>query len=214
MVISTNKELVEWLKKKDVLKWPLVKEAFFAVDRKDFVPEHLANVVYFDNPLPIGFGQTISQPYTVAFMLDLLKPRPGDKILDIGAGSGWQTALLGYIVSAKGKRGEVIAVERIEELKGMAETNVEKYGLIKKKTVKVMHADAAEKIKPAPYFDKIISAATTSRVLETWIEQLKIGGRMVIPLEKSIWVFVKKDKDKVEGKEFPGFAFVPLITNI
>ncbi len=78
------------------LKSPLLIEAFKKIDRKDFVPKDLGNLAYINEPLHIGFSQTISQPLTVAFMLELLDPRPGEKILDVGAGSGWQTALLAY----------------------------------------------------------------------------------------------------------------------
>ncbi len=122
--MRSNKELVEHLIKRGVLKTPKIIEAFKKIDRKDFVKEEFLEEAYFDTPLPIGFGQTISQPYTVAFMLELLEPKEGDTVLDIGSGSGWTTALLAYIV---GNKGKVIGVERIKELVEFGKKNLAKY---------------------------------------------------------------------------------------
>ena len=114
------------------MKTPSIIEAFEKVDRKDFVPEELKDKAYLNTPLPIGYGQTISQPLTVAFMLELLQPQAGDKVLEIGSGSGWQTALLAHMVSGGNGRGKVIAVELIPELMAFGRKNVAKYGFIKK----------------------------------------------------------------------------------
>ncbi len=92
-------ELIKNLKRSGVLESPYVAAAFRAIERGDFVPREYQREAHGNYPLPIGQGQTISQPFTVAFLLDLLDPRPGEKILDIGAGSGWQSALLAYVVS-------------------------------------------------------------------------------------------------------------------
>ncbi|MCD6283661.1 protein-L-isoaspartate O-methyltransferase, partial [bacterium] len=93
--------LIQQLISEGYLKTPEIIKAFREIDRKDFVPSYLKKEAYINAPLPIGFGQTISQPLTVAFMLELLQPKRGDKILDIGSGSGWTTALLAYIVGQK-----------------------------------------------------------------------------------------------------------------
>lgn len=97
------KNLVEHLRNGGYLKTPKIIDAFLNIDRIDFVPENLKEDAYLNIPLPIGKGQTISQPLTVAFMLELLGPKYGDKILDVGAGSGWTSALLAYIVSLNPK---------------------------------------------------------------------------------------------------------------
>ena len=99
------KYLIKELMAEGILKTPSIIEAFEKVDRKDFVPEELKDKAYLNTPLPIGYGQTISQPLTVAFMLELLQPQAGDKVLEIGSGSGWQTALLAHMVSGGNGRG-------------------------------------------------------------------------------------------------------------
>src|SRR3989344_3150102 len=113
--------LADELIKKGVLKNKRLIEAFRAVDRKDFVPENMKELAYADEPLPIGEEQTISQPWTVAFMLELLDPKPAENIMEIGYGSGWQTALL----AASG--ANVYAIERVERLCELGKKNVKKY---------------------------------------------------------------------------------------
>jgi protein-L-isoaspartate(D-aspartate) O-methyltransferase len=206
MVITSNIELVNYLKKERVLKTSAVKEAFLAIDRKDFVPETLQNVAYFDNPLPIGLGQTISQPTTVALMLELLKPESGDKILDIGSGSGWQSALLARIV---GEKGRVIAIERIPELSDFGRGNAKKYGF---KNLEFVVGDGTLGYREEAPFDKIVVAASAfGKVPRELKKQLKIGGRLVIPVDRSIWLFEKTAENEFKETEYPGFVFVPLI---
>src|SRR3989338_11590852 len=123
--MKTREDLTRHLEKgSKVFKNELVKEAFANVDRKDFVPEDYAYEAYEDYAIPIGYGATISQPTTVAFMLELLDARVGDKVLDIGSGSGWTTALLSKIV---GESGEVTGVEIVSELVELGKNNIEKY---------------------------------------------------------------------------------------
>src|SRR3990167_5795569 len=103
-----------------------IEEAFEVVDRAKFMPKDVRHLAGYDQAVPIGYGQTISQPYTVSLMLQWLDPQPGDKVLDIGSGSGWTTALLAYLVGPKGK---VYAVERIPELVEFGRDNCERFGV-------------------------------------------------------------------------------------
>jgi protein-L-isoaspartate(D-aspartate) O-methyltransferase len=205
-------ELIEQLIKDGYLKTSLIIEAFKKIKREDFVTDDLKNEADINAPLPIGHGQTISQPLTVAFMLELLQPEPGEKILDIGAGSGWQTALLAYCVgSPSADGGKVIAIELIPELAEFGTKNIAKYNFIEKGIVEVICGDGSRGLEKEAPFDKIIAAASATREPEELKNQLKIGGKLVIPIKESIWLFVRKDSDNFEEQEFPGFAFVPLI---
>ena len=206
------KYLIKELMEEGILKTPSIIEAFEKVDRKDFVPEELKDKAYLNTPLPIGYGQTISQPLTVAFMLELLQPQAGNKILEIGSGSGWQTALLAHIVSGGDGRGKVIAAELIPELMAFGRKNVSKYGFIKKGLVEFHSLNATKVMPEETPFDRIISAASGQDLPEAWKEQLKVGGRIVAPIKNAIHLFVKKTENEFEETIYPGFAFVPLIS--
>ena len=117
--------LIDKLIRDGWLKTPRIIKSFRKIKRIDFLPEEIKNLAEVDEALPIGFEQTISQPLVVAFMLELLQPEPGNKILDVGSGSGWTNALLGQIVGSKGR---VISLEIIPELKEFGRRNAEKYG--------------------------------------------------------------------------------------
>jgi len=200
--------LIESLIKEKWLKTTKIITAFRKIKRVDFLPEELKDLAELNEALPIGYSQTISQPLTVAFMLELLEPEEGDKILDIGSGSGWTSALLGEIV---GEKGKVIALEVIPELKEFGEGNAAKYDFIKKGTVEFVLADGSRGFgKEAPY-DKILASAAALKLPEAWKKQLKIGGRIVIPIDSSILLFIKKSETEFEKKEYPGFVFVPLV---
>lgn len=199
------KEIVDALVRSGALKTQVIIEAFSRVDRKDFVPQDFQEYAYGDYPLPIAFEQTISQPTTVAFMLELLQPQQGEKILDIGSGSGWTTALLAFLV---GKEGKVFGVERIPELVAFGAKNLKKYDFPQATIVQ------AEKIlgfrKEAP-FDKILVSAAAQSFPEALLSQLKEGGLLVMPVRDTMWRVKKLAQGKTEIQKFEGFAFVPLI---
>lgn len=203
-MMTSNTHLTNFLVNVGVLKTENIIHAFLMIDRADFVLDRTAQDIYEDYPLPIGHGQTISQPRTVAMMMEMLEPKEGDKILDIGSGSGWTTALLGFIV---GDKGSVTGVERISELVEFGNTNLKKYNL---KNVKIVHAKD-ELGLAGEEFDRILVSAAASEFPQKLIHQLKIGAKLVIPVGNSIYEITKKEDGELEGREHYGFSFVPLI---
>lgn len=197
------------------LKTERIIEAFKNIQRKDFLPRGMENLAELNEALPIGCGQTISQPLVVAFMLELLQPEAGEKILDIGSGSGWTTALLAHIVSRGLKAkvyGKVVAIEIISELVEFGKKNLSKYNFVEKGIAEFICRDGSKGyLKEAPY-DKILASASARAIPKAWKEQLKTGGRIVTPIESSIWLFEKESEKKFKKIEYPGFVFVPLIT--
>ncbi len=186
-----------------------VLDAFLVVPRHEFVPHDMRTYSYSDHPLSIGEGQTISQPYIVALMLDLLQVRPTDHVLEIGAGSGYQTALLAKLAA------EVYAVERIDSLMQHAKRLLRQlgYGNIHFRT-----GDGTrgweKAFPPRDAFDRIIVAAGSPQVPQPLINQLAEGGRLVIPsgtrLAQELLLVTRRDGEILIEKH-GGCAFVPLI---
>jgi protein-L-isoaspartate(D-aspartate) O-methyltransferase len=205
--------LIDELIRDGYLKAPEIISAFKKIKRDDFILPENKNDSEINAPLPIGYGQTISQPLTVAFMLELLEPKEGEKILDVGSGSGWTTALLAEIV---GKKGKVFALEIIPKLKEFGEKNVSRYNFIKKGTVLFIEGDGWQGLPEFAPFDKVLVSAAASRIPEKLLEQIKIGGRLVIPIGENyqtqeIVLIDKIGENKYKEKRFPGFVFVPLV---
>ncbi len=205
--METKESLIENLKLAGYLKSQPVIEAFKSIDRKDFLPEELRSQAYENIALPIGKKQTISQPLVVAFMLELLELKPGEKVLDIGTGSGWNTALMAKIIGGQGK---IYSIERIEALHDFAKKNISKYefpaGIIE-----LIFGDGSRGFSGEAPYDKIIAAAAAEEIPLAWKEQLKIGGKIVAPVKDKIIILDKTAKDKFEKKEYFGFSFVPLV---
>lgn len=203
--VMSNQSLVNELKTSGVLRSPNLIKAFTWVDRADFVAPETLEFAYEDRPLPIGFGQTISQPYTVAFMLELLSPEAGDKILDLGSGSGWTTALLAACV---GPKGQIFGVEKVPGLVKFGQSNLAKYNFI---NASIQAAGKALGLSKAAPFDEILVSAAASALPQELIDQLRVGGSLVMPIQSSVFKITKLDRAKVKTQEFPGFAFVPLV---
>lgn len=202
--MKTNDEMVDYLIAAGALHSKNIIEAFRNVDRADFVSQKDSFDIYEDYPLSIGKGQTISQPRTVAMMMEMLSPKKGEKILDIGSGSGWTTALLAYIVQ---DNGFVIGIERIPELVNFGNANLKKYSFKNAKIIKATNKLGIE----GEEFDRILVSASADEFPDELSKQLKIGGKIVIPVQHSIYEMRKNHNATLEGIEHYGFSFVPLL---
>ncbi|NCO23103.1 protein-L-isoaspartate O-methyltransferase [bacterium (Candidatus Moisslbacteria) CG12_big_fil_rev_8_21_14_0_65_36_11] len=207
-------DLIQQLINDNYLKTPEIIQAFKKIKRQDFVPSELEMESTGNYPLPIGYGQTISQPLTIAFMMELLALERGWKVLDVGSGSGYTTALFCEIV---GKEGKVFAIERIDELRKFGEDNVRKYNFVEEGRAVFITGDGTKGIKKEAPFNAIHVGAAAVDVPEALLDQLSIGGRMVIPLgyqTQEITLIEKITSKRFKEKRFPGFTFVPLIKGL
>jgi len=185
-----------------------VLEAMLRVPRHRFVRDELQDVAYIDTPLDIGLDQTISAPHMVAVMCDLLELSEGQKVLEIGAGSGYNAAVMAELV---GKSGHIYTVERLESLVNFARENLEKAGY---ENVTVLHEDGSIGCTEHAPYDRISVTCAAPEVPKPLIEQLKPGGIMAIPVGDYFQelILVKKDeRGKVTKKTKGGVVFVPLI---
>lgn len=216
----TKNRLIEKLINDGYLKSESIIDAFSNINREDFIRDSEKEFAYENEPLPIGYNQTISQPLTVAFMLELLSPKIGERILDIGSGSGWQTCLIAKLVQPKEISEEnslsfplVVAVERIPELVSYAKKNIEKYGFIQNGIVKLVNGNGVLGFEECAPYDKIIAAASGNEIPVEWKKQLKVGGVIVAPVKESIYKLLKIGPDIFEETRYFGFQFVPLVIN-
>ncbi len=197
--------LIEYWKNTELVKDKRIIEAFKKVDREEFVLDEFKHKAYSDIALPIIAGQTISQPTTIMIMTQTLEPKENDKILEIGAGSGYQAALLAHLCK------EVYTIERLPELVSFARRNLNRANI---KNVKVIEGDGTLGYEEKAPYDKIIVTAASLKIPKALIEQLKENGIIVIPVGASFSCRMIKGK-KIKGKlkeEFLGyFSFVPLI---
>jgi len=208
MASDENEKLIEGIKCLEHLKSKNVEEALRKYKREFFVPESCKHLAYRDFPLSIGHDQTISQPSAVVSMTEALEVKEGEKVLEIGTGSGWQAAVLSHLV---GDRGKVYTIEVIEELAEFAKSNLKKVGV---KNVEVFVGDGSLGLKDKAPFDKIIVTAACPDIPKPLLDQLKVGGIIVVPIGnlylQEMYV-VRKMKGDVEKKSIGSFMFVPLI---
>jgi|YNPBryulayer2012_1023412.scaffolds.fasta_scaffold00147_4 protein-L-isoaspartate(D-aspartate) O-methyltransferase len=208
-MVDKYKHLREWMVESQIVERGIrdkrVIEVMKKVPRHLFVPEDIIESAYDDRALPIGHGQTISQPYIVALMTELLELKGDDKVLEIGTGSGYQAAILAELVK------EVYTIERVEPLAEEAKRRFEKLGL---KNIKVYVKDGTEGLPDESPFDKIIITAATPDIPQPLVEQLKEGGIIVAPVGERYSQYmlkaIKKGKELERSYLIP-VAFVPLI---
>jgi protein-L-isoaspartate(D-aspartate) O-methyltransferase len=183
---------------------PRVLDAMRIVPRHELVPETDRSHAYEDRALPIGFGQTISQPYIVAFMSEKLEPESTDRILEIGTGSGYQAAVLSRLVQ------EVYTIEIIEPLAKRAAADLERIGCT---NVVVRHGDGSQGWPEAAPFDAIIVTCAPDNVPQPLVEQLNDGGRMIIPIgpiDHQELVLLRKRGNQLEQTDVLPVRFVPM----
>lgn len=205
---DTTQHLIE----KGALTTPALIKALREIDRRDFLRKEDADSANVNAPIPIGYGQTNSQPETVVFMLELLALKEGLTVLDVGSGSGWQTALIASMV---GNKGRVYALEVIPELVTFGKKNVSKYNFVKSGRVTFHRKSGWEGLGDYAPYDRIIVAAAADAIPDILIEQLRAPGRLVVPVgerySQDIVLVCKDAKGTITEKRFPGFVFVPFV---
>ncbi|MDI6642616.1 MAG: protein-L-isoaspartate(D-aspartate) O-methyltransferase [Candidatus Hodarchaeaceae archaeon] len=205
-----REELVERLSRWGYLTKPEIVKAFKKVPRHEFVPPNVRDYSYADQPLPIGHGQTISAPSMIAIMMESLDLAPMQRVLEIGAGSGYNAALIAEVV---GKEGEIVTIERIAELAEFAEENLKRTGY---GWVKVTVGDGTCGYKKGAPWDRILVTACAPELPKPLVEQLKVGGKLGAPVGQhymfQTWVVAEKRGEKeLKIQERGGCSFVPLI---
>ncbi len=206
--MNTVKELIDYWKKDKIITDRKVLDAFQKVERENFISEHLEKEAYADVPLPIGYGQTISQPTTIALMTEALELKKGLKVLEVGTGSGYQAALIANIIGGKGK---VITTEIIPQLAEFARANLKKAKIM---NVIVLEKDGSQGHKEEAPYDRIIVTAAAPEVPKHLLEQLKEKGILLAPvgdLYNQEMLKVRKLKNgKTKTENLGDFVFVPL----
>lgn len=213
---SKKEEVIKYLKRTGFVKDPRVIKAFLKVPRELFVPVEYRNHAYDDNPLPIGYGQTISAIHMVLMMCEHLDLKPGHKVLEVGTGSGYHAAIMAELVTSDDGlvKGHIFSIERIPELAEFARTNLMKAGYSDRVTVII--GDGTLGYPPEAPYDRIIVTASGPSIPEPLLEQLKTGGKLLIPIGEKfylqeLYLIRKKDDGTIEKKSLGGVAFVPLI---
>ncbi len=182
-----------------------VLNAFYKIERHKFVPENLKGSAYSDFPLPVGEGQTISQPYIVALMTEFINLTGEEKVLEIGTGSGYQAAILAELAK------NVYTIERFDSLAIQAKKTFEGFGY---SNINVRIGDGTIGWPEESPFDRIIITAATPNIPTPLIEQLKENGKLILPLEGNlgqILTLIQKKKGRIETSEICGCVFVPLV---
>ncbi|VVB75950.1 Protein-L-isoaspartate O-methyltransferase [Candidatus Tiddalikarchaeum anstoanum] len=202
---ADKEKLLKYWKKDKIVKDAKILKALTDVKREEFIPDYQKKFAYDDIPLHIGEGQTISQPTTVAIMTQALSPKLGEKILEVGTGSGYQSAILSKIIGPKGK---IITIEYLKELYLFAKKNLKDF-----KNVSVLHGDGSKGYPKEAPFDKIIVTAAASSIPKQLLGQLKTGGVLVIPVGDFIQEMQKitKTKEGLKKEKLGEFRFVPLV---
>ncbi len=201
--------LVDSLLRKGYIVTPAVEAAMRRVPREEFLPRRLRDDAYVDTPLPIGEGQTISAPHMVAIMVEKLDLRPANKVLEIGAGSGYHAAVVAEVIGAE---GHIFTIERVEPLAKFAAENLRRAGYGDRVTVIV--GDGSKGLPEKAPFDRIFVACGAPDVPSPLVEQLADGGKMLVPVGGRMYqdlIKVERKGAKTVRESHGGCVFVPLI---
>lgn len=207
MFNTSREQLVNRLVKDSYIKSDIVKKAFLTIPRENFVPEYLKLQAYVDRPLEIGKGQTISAPHMVAIMCEALDIQKGQKILEIGAGSGYHAAIVSQLV---GEKGHIYTIERFEDLAKTAEQNLKNTDIT---NVTVVVGDGSEGLKKYEPYDRIYVTCAAPSIPNPLVDQLKDHGKLLIPVGSmycELQLIEKKGKE-TQSKNLGGCVFVPLV---
>lgn len=202
--MDTKEDMIEEQLKGRGISDERVLKAMETIDRELFVPDEYKEDAYRDGPLPIGRGQTISQPYIVAYMAQVLNPDPDDKILEVGSGCGYNAAVLSQLVA------EVYSVEIVEWLAKFARKNLKSAGI---KNAMVRHGDGIEGWKEKGPFNHIMLTAAAPYISDALKKQLKVGGKILGPVINSsekLMVLEKMSEDEFEKHDLIHVRFVPM----
>lgn len=205
--VESRKELVKRLKYEGRIKSQVVEKAFLDIPREVFVPDNIKRYAYLDTPLEIGQGQTISAPHMVAIMVEALDLKKGQKVLEIGAGSGYHAAIVANII---GKNGHVYTIERFSNLTEFAKNNLKKAKIT---NVTVEKGDGSEGLGQYAPYDRIYVTCAAPDIPQPLIDQLKDSGKLMIPVGQMICnlELIEKLGNKIKTKNLGGCAFVPLV---
>lgn len=224
--MDTYQKLIQRLIDQNYLATPRIITAFKDTPRKSYIPEIHKKISAINAPLPLTEGQTTSQPLTIAFMLELLQPQPGDKVLEIGYGSGWQTTILAKIVcpaispmicppdntTSSQKCGEVYAYEIVPSVAEFGDSNLDQNIPAELGSrIHLFKSDYRENFKENAPYNRIIAGAAFENIPVDLIKSLTINGTFVFPTKaKDIRRIKRTAEDKVVEETFPGFIFVPI----
>lgn len=210
-----KRRVIQSLIEAGVIKRKIVADALMRVPREEFIPEAYRDSAYIDSPIPIGYGQTTSALHMVAWMCEAAELKPGDKVLEIGGGCGYMAAVYAEIVAPPGSgvKGHVYTIEIIGELAKRAEENLKRLGYAGRVTV--IHGDGSMGYAEAAPYDAIIVTAASPGAPRPLKEQLKIGGRLVIPIGSPYYIqeltlIIRISEDEYEERALGGCVFVPL----
>lgn len=208
-----RKRAIEELVRVGVLKSSYVIEAMMKVPREEFIPPAYRNMAYIDTPIPIGHGQTTSALHMTAWLCEAAELKPGEVVLEVGGGCGYMAAVYAEIVGRGGSKGHVYTIEILPELARMARENLKRLGYSDRVTV--IEGDGTLGYEPGKPYDVIIVTAASPDIPKPLTEQLKIGGRLVIPVGspgfyQDLVLARRVSESKIEAKSLGGCAFVPL----